>query len=566
MVTGKRTTTLKFPRGWVWIVIGVTALPAVCNLCGVRFSAKDVEFDLLQYQDADPEAQSDMLYAALEGVFVHSLLEWTAASVAMLTAVLACVHYTLRKDLMTPIIGTALCFAGMIDVFHTLAGMHLIASVADRAEFIPFTWTISRLFHAMILVLGTMPLAFRRSPVSPQHGVRFIALSAILFGLAAYALIIMCAAVPDLPRAVQASPILKRPWALGPLGLYLLAGGITLPRLYRRYPSLFARGLQVSVIPHVVSQLYAAFDYTHPFDNGANIASFLKIVGYCVPLAGLMFDYANASKAHGQLVAAREQLNMAREIQISLLPQSAPQVRGFEVMGKCRFAEAVGGDFFDFVSLGVASSESKERVARPDIASSASWLATVADVSGHDPGASLVMANTRAYLRALAQQSRDPAAILSQLNEFISADVGGRRFVTMFIVRLDPWNSIIHWSAAGHAALLFRKNGSVEELKATTIPVGVDVERFHPELSRCELQPGDLMVISTDGLAETKSPSGEEFGQERILSLVRENLRLPTNELLAALHAAAGRHRQSSQLTDDETIVLIRYRGATKSA
>ncbi len=438
MIDAQRTSVLKFPRGWTWIVVGTTALPAVCNLCGVQFSASDINFSIAAYQIATPQERTDMLYRAVEGTFVHSLLEWTAASVAMLTAVLACVHYSLRKDLMTPIIGTALCFAGMIDVFHTLAGMHLIGSVADPAEFEPFTWTISRFFHATILVLGTAPLAFRRSPESPQHGVRFIALSAVLFGLAAYALIIICASVPVLPRAVQATPILKRPWALLPLGMYLLAGGITLPRLYRRYPSLFARGLQVSVIPHVVSQLYAAFDYTHPFDNGANVASFLKIVGYCVPLAGLMFDYANASKAQAQLVAAREQLNMAHDIQMSLLPRTPPRIHGFEISGECRFAETVGGDFFDFVPLGDFDGELQSRPLQQGLISDAktSWLTTVADVSGHDPGAAMLMANTRAYLRALAQQSHDPAVILSRLNRFVSQDVDSRRFVTMFLAAL----------------------------------------------------------------------------------------------------------------------------------
>jgi hypothetical protein len=194
----------KFPRGWTWIVVGLTALPAVCNLCGANFSSRPVEFDVSRYEFASPEEQNELLFRAIEGNSVHCLLEWTAATVAILTAALACVHYYLRKDLMTPIIGTALCFAGMIDVFHTLASMHLIGSVADRAEFVPFTWTVSRLFHSMILVLGTAPLAFRRSPGPPKHGPKFIALSAVLFGLAAYSVIIICASIPNLPTAAPA--------------------------------------------------------------------------------------------------------------------------------------------------------------------------------------------------------------------------------------------------------------------------------------------------------------------------------------------------------------------------
>lgn len=545
----------KFPRGWAWIVVGLTALPAVCTLCGVSFSSRPIEFDATYYQLATAEDQNDLLFRALEGNSVHCLLEWTAASVAMLTAALACVHYYLRKDLMTPIIGTALCFAGMIDVFHTLASMHLIGSVADRAEFVPFTWTISRLFHSTILVLGTAPLAFRRSPEPLRHGPKFVALSAVLFGLAAYSLIIVCASIPNLPKAAPASPALKQPWALLPLGLYLLAGGITLPRLYRRYPSVFARGLQVSVIPHVFSQFYAAFDYTDPYGNGANIASYLKIVGYCVPLAGLVFDYAHASRAQAELAAAREQLNMAHDIQMSLLPKASPVIEGFEISGQTRFAETVGGDFFDFVPLGDGIANASDSVAN---AAGVPWLIVVADVSGHDPGASLLMANTRAYLRATAQESRDPAVILERLNRFVSRDVGGRRFVTMFIARVDPREATVHWSAAGHAALVIRQGGQSEELQAATIPLGVDMARFRPVSSTCALSQGDIVLISTDGLAETKNRSNEEFGMSRIESVVRESIDRSTDDMLRSLQSAVGEHRRSSQLADDETIVLIR--------
>jgi sigma-B regulation protein RsbU (phosphoserine phosphatase) len=188
-------------------------------------------------------------------------------------------------------------------------------------------------------------------------------------------------------------------------------------------------------------------------------------------------------------------------------------------------------------------------------------LITVADVSGHDPGASLLMANTRAYLRALAQESHDPAVILTRLNHFVTHDVDGRRFVTMFIARIDPDQSVFHWASAGHAAQVFRADGFTEELNAATIPIGVDLEKFHPMSATCELLPGELMLISTDGLAETRSRVDEEFGNNRIANVIRDNATQSTDELLKSLQSAVGDHRGTFQLTDDETIVLIRFRG-----
>jgi serine phosphatase RsbU (regulator of sigma subunit) len=130
----------------------------------------------------------------------------------------------------------------------------------------------------------------------------------------------------------------------------------------------------------------------------------------------------------------------------------------------------------------------------------------------------------------------------------------------MFIARIDPDQSVVHWASAGHAAHVFRANGSTDELNAATIPIGVDIEKFRPASETCELQPGELMLISTDGLAETRSPSDEEFGHDRIAGVIQDNAGQSTDELLKSLQYAVGEHRRSPQLTDDETIVLIRLR------
>jgi serine phosphatase RsbU (regulator of sigma subunit) len=229
-------------------------------------------------------------------------------------------------------------------------------------------------------------------------------------------------------------------------------------------------------------------------------------------------------------------------------------IGGFEISGRAKFAETVGGDFYDFVPLGDGMVNQSDSVAN---AAGLSWLVTVADVSGHDPGASLLMANTRAYLRAIAQESSDPAVIIERLNRFVTRDVAGRRFVTMFIARIDPHQSAVQWSSAGHSAVVIRRNGETEELRSATIPVGVDLARFKPALATCTMLPGDVMLISTDGLAEAKNAANEEFGFARIVQVVRDNLTQPAIKIIGALQEAAERHCGKFQPADDETIVLI---------
>jgi hypothetical protein len=109
--------------------------------------------------------------------------------------VFAFFHYNIKKDVATPIIGTALLFSGLMDAFHVLAADKLILYVSDNEHFIPFTWAMSRIFHAVILTAGTGMFVWRNERAGPPkpRGVRFIILVSILYGLVAYLLIQICA-------------------------------------------------------------------------------------------------------------------------------------------------------------------------------------------------------------------------------------------------------------------------------------------------------------------------------------------------------------------------------------
>jgi len=533
------------PNRLVAVVIALAFLPLALNTLGFSFSAVSA-----------PSSQSDEIGRSLaeqvvvaqqlsNGEIIHVLLEWTAFMIALATAVFAINHYFVAHDVTTPTLSTALFFSGMIDGFQSLAAVHLLPFVVDVGNFLPFTWFASRMVNVCFLIAGTIPFVWyhRRWNARPRNrDLRFFVLAAVLFMLMAYVIVFLCAWSPHLPQAVYPDArVVHRPWDMIPLFLYLFAGAIVFPRFYRAQPSIFSHALFVSVIPNVAAQIYAVFGTTELFDNGFNIASFEKIVAYAVPLMGLLLDYRRAYYADVALQVTHEKLRVARNVQQGLLPKGPPQLAGFDIAGCYEAADVVGGDYYDYIPMADG---------RMGI--------VVADVSGHEIGASLLMAKTRAYLRALAKSDDDVQTILGRLHEFLVVDTQDKWFVTMFFAALNPQTSALEFAGAAQQAHIVRQDGSVTLLRSTSTPLGVFAD--HPP--RCSpvvtLLPGDAFVALTDGYVEAKSPAGEQFGNERMLSVIRENRGRPAREILEELKEAVRVFCGSGVPTDDLTAVIVR--------
>ncbi|MBL8849073.1 MAG: PP2C family protein-serine/threonine phosphatase, partial [Planctomycetaceae bacterium] len=413
-------------------------------------------------------------------------------------------------------------------------------TVLNLEQFTPWVWMLSRLFNSIIVVAGTLPFLWTARRAQTNRGVRYTLLTGILCALMSFAVVKICTRVEEFPVILSAMPgFVHRPLDLIPLVAYLLAAGIVLPRLYRLHRSLFTRGLQVSILPHVVSQIYAVGS-EHLFDNAFYVASALKIVGYLVPLIGLLVDYTRAYQAQAALLAAEEQLNLAREIQLRLLPATAPQVAGWNIAGRCEFAEAIGGDYFDYLPL----PDGRLRI-------------VVADVSGHDPGASLLMANARAYLRAVTRPDVDLAAAIQQVNRFLCDDAHGRRFVTMFICEVAPGGDRVNYIGCGHAALLYSSSGECRPLDATGMPLGVTSDYKLEARIVSDLKAGDLLLLSTDGLTEAASRSGAMLGRDGVTSLLQSSNRRGSADVVEALFSGVHQFTERSAFQDDVTVVAV---------
>ncbi len=306
---GKSPSTTRMPGSFVWGIVAICVLPFLLTLAGVDFASHDEKFDMAEMAQASGAAQVDAMFYRLSGAFTHALLEWAAFCAAIFTVLLAFSQFRMTGDVTTPIIGMALFCAGCMDAFHTLAAARLITAEAPNQDLIPFTWAICRLFNAMILIIG-VGLFLRRDFNFRHAGVPFLIGTSVFFMLLSYGIISFFANSANLPQTQFPDSFITRPYDIVPLLLFAYAGLYLYPRFYRRVPSLFAHALIISAIPEIVVQMHMAFGSSALFDSHFNVAHFLKIVAYVVPLLGLLLDYIRTYREQQQ---AREELELAQE-------------------------------------------------------------------------------------------------------------------------------------------------------------------------------------------------------------------------------------------------------------
>jgi PAS domain S-box-containing protein len=236
-------------------------------------------------------------------------------------------------------------------------------------------------------------------------------------------------------------------------------------------------------------------------------------------------------------------LLLAQSVQQRLFPAGPPPVPGLDIYGATLAADVTGGDYYDFIPLpgeclGIL----------------------VADVSGHGFDSALLMAETRAVLRAATQTLSEPSEILAVVNRVLHEDTEAHRFATLLLVSLHVPSRSLAYSSAGHTpGYVLDCRGAVKsELSATGVPLGLFPDSVYETRSLGCGENDDTLVLLTDGVTDCGPPEEEFFGAERTLEVIRSSLGTRSSEIVEGLHRAVRAFENGGPQRDDITTVVVR--------
>ena len=242
----------------------------------------------------------------------------------------------------------------------------------------------------------------------------------------------------------------------------------------------------------------------------------------------------------------RHSLGLAMDVQQHLLPRRDPRVDGLDIAGKSIYCEETGGDYFDYLQTGEKAPDKIKVV--------------VGDVSDHGIPSALLMTTARAFLKQRAARSGRLNQIVADVNRQISSDVEeSGQFMTLFFCEIDSRNKIIRWVNAGHdpAFVYNGKGGGFDELSGQALPLGVSKKTAYQEYQR-RIQPGQIILIGTDGIWESHNADNEMFGKKRFKDIIRAQADKPAKEILDSVITGLDEFRHPLQKEDDVTLVIIK--------
>jgi sigma-B regulation protein RsbU (phosphoserine phosphatase) len=237
------------------------------------------------------------------------------------------------------------------------------------------------------------------------------------------------------------------------------------------------------------------------------------------------------------------EIGVAREIQMSGLPQKMPRVENYDGAGTFRPTDQTGGDLYDFVLL-----------------ENGDLFLLLGDATGHGIGPALSATQLRATVRVALRLGADLDEIFTHTNNQLVDDLPDDRFVTAFMGLLDPSRHIVRFHSGGQGPLLHYKAASNEcdWYGASTFPMGALAQTKLDKAGRIDMKPGDVLGLISDGIYEYEDEEGRQFGQEGVARVIRENLEEPMTEVVTTLVRSARTFGGKAPQADDITIVLVR--------
>ncbi|MBV8892163.1 MAG: SpoIIE family protein phosphatase [Acidobacteria bacterium] len=261
-------------------------------------------------------------------------------------------------------------------------------------------------------------------------------------------------------------------------------------------------------------------------------------------------DFVREIEAQRRLAAERleferrnaHELEIAKQVQARLFPQSIPQLNTLEYAGVCIQAREVGGDYYDFLTLG------RERVGL-----------IIGDICGKGMGAALLMANLQANLRGQGAIARDhPRRFLQSVNRLFYENTADSSYATLFFGEYNDGRRLLRYANCGHYSPLLLSHNRLERLNSTGTVLGL-FDDWDCSIEQQQLSPGDILALYTDGITESRNDRGEEFGEERLIRALQKNRARQAKDLVEAIVYDVERFSGHEQ-HDDITLIIAKCR------
>jgi serine phosphatase RsbU (regulator of sigma subunit) len=314
------------------------------------------------------------------------------------------------------------------------------------------------------------------------------------------------------------------------------------PRFQERRSVVLSGLRSVMAVPLAVEGRVSGMVYVdNPFHINRFTERDLQLLTLIAGVAAIRIENVRLLEVQQEQIRLANELVLASEIQLRLHPDNTPPIPGYDLIGVSFPCYEVGGDYYDFI---------EKRDGR--------YVIALGDVSGKGTGAALLMSSVHAAVRAHTRTRLSASEIVSEINQYIYDNTPANRFVTLFYSELDPRSNQLTYINAGHnSPLLVRASGEITRLDIGGFPVGITPFGDYRE-GWVELEPGDVLVIYSDGASESLDEAGEEFGEARLIEIVQKNRGRTAAGVRDRIDEALTRFVGKAKSVDDLTLVILK--------
>jgi phosphoserine phosphatase RsbU/P len=314
------------------------------------------------------------------------------------------------------------------------------------------------------------------------------------------------------------------------------------PRFQERQSIVLGGFRSVMAVPLAVEGRISGMIYVdNPFHTNRFTERDLQLLTLIAGVAAIRIENVRLLEVQQEQKRLANELAVASEIQFRLHPETPPSIPSYDVVGVSFPCYEVGGDYYDFIE-------------KPD----GRCVIALGDVSGKGTGAALLMSSIHAAVRAHTRTRLSACEIVSEINQYIYDNTPSNRYVTLFYSELDPRSNQLTYINGGHnSPLLARASGEVTRLDIGGFPVGITPFGDYRE-GWVEIEPGDVMVVYSDGVTESLNEEGEEFGEARLIEIVQKHRGRSAAGLRDRIDEALTKFVGKASAVDDLTLVILK--------